>query len=198
MPAEHQEAPQPPQQHRKCGFSPHCCLTLLLHSRLFQDGKSIYKSLFSSHTADMASGQRYCLLLLRGLCNYFSYNSVKTNGRWETSAPEPTDSCRTLSPAISKLPLKFISNVISQDIPNCKQWAECYCPKWKVGNNNSPDIRDINFLKISEDIYVKCRKLEIPLTFSSFGRHFWHFHLFKDEVHFTLCLPLPTGFVSKS
>lgn len=26
-----------------------------------------------------------------------------------------------LSPAISKLPLKFISNVISQDIPNCKQ-----------------------------------------------------------------------------
>lgn len=44
---------------------------------------------------------------------------------------------------------------------------------------------DILFMKISEDIYVKCRKPETPLTFSTFGRHFSHSHLFKDGIHFT-------------
>ena len=40
-------------------------------------------------------------------------------------------------------------------------------------------------------------KTETSLTFSIFERHFWLFHLFKHEVHFTLGFPLLAEFVSE-
>lgn len=51
------------------------------------------------------------------------------------------------------------------------------------------DRLDVHLKKISEDIHVKCRKIEHTSD---------NFHIFKDKVHFILGFPLLTELVSKN
>lgn len=68
-------------------------------------------------------------------------------------------------PIYLKIILKFIPNVISQEIPNNKKNKYNFTAlnAGKVEYSINADRLDVHLKKISEDIHVKCREIETHL-----------------------------------